>query len=108
TRGAVAEHDVAEPGGSLVARPLIELVEEAPRLRSGARRSEAAHDRALRDRAREYGEAAATKNLGHILDDERVAQIRLVAAVPRQRLVVGNPRERRRRHLRLRPEFAED
>src|SRR5262249_43573543 len=33
--GAIGEDDVAEPGRALVARPLVQLVEEAARLRGG-------------------------------------------------------------------------
>src|SRR5262249_29383926 len=50
---ALAEDDVAEARRALVARPLPELVEEASRLRGGARRGDRPDDGARRHRRRE-------------------------------------------------------
>src|SRR5262249_29996683 len=71
--GAIGEDDVAEPGRALVARPLVQLVEEAARLRGGARRTKPANDRTALDRPGEDSEATAAEHLGDVLDDERVA-----------------------------------
>src|SRR5207247_9371047 len=80
--GALGQHDVAEAGRALVARPLVQLVEEAARLRCRAGGSEPADDRALLDGAREDGETAAAAHVGAVPADERIAKVGVAAAGP--------------------------
>ena len=103
------EHDVAEAGGALGAGPFVELVEERARLRGGARRRDRAHDAAGDDDVLEgvEGHVLAGEERGHVGDDERVAQIRLVRAVFQHRVGVADAREDRR-HLAALGELVED
>src|SRR5207248_8448133 len=104
-RRSIGEDHVAEPGRALIARPLVELVEEAARLGGGAGDTQAADDRTLVDGSREDGEAAAPEDLGDVLEHEGIAQVGLVAAVARERLVVGDAGKGWRRDRRLRTEL---
>ncbi len=107
-RAAVAEDHVPEPRRPLVACPLPELVEEAPRLRRGARRRHRADDGPRLHRRRECREARAAEDVGHVGDQDWIAQIGLVASVLRHRLIERDPRERRRRHHGAAGELLED
>ena len=106
---AVGQDDVAEARRALLARPLPELVEEAARLRRRPGRPHRPHHRARRDRRRRTTakpEPRKTSVTSAITSG--IAQIRLVAAVLRHRLVVRDARERRRRHRGAVGELLED
>ena len=99
------EHDVAEARRALAPRPFVHLVEPGARLRRGARRGDGAHRfLALEGFERDI---LAVEDVLHVRDHDRIAQIRLVGAVQRQRLGIGNARERRRRDLAPLGEFVE-
>src|SRR5213594_4463685 len=90
------------------ARPLPELVEEAPRLRRCPRRRHRADDGPRRHRRRERREARAAEDVGHVGDHDGIAEIGLVGPVLPHRLVERDSRERRRRHSGAVPELLED
>ena len=95
------EDDIAEARRALALRPVVQLVEEAARLR---RRRPAPGSRARRRRLRSTClktlnvDVVALEDLGHVGDHDRVAQVRLVGAVFQHRFVIGDARERRLGH----------
>ena len=99
--------DVAQPAGALGPRPVVQLVEEAARLRRGTRRRDRAHHPARGGDAREQTEARAGEVLRHIADPQRIAQVRLVGAVFQHRRVVRDAAERQRVHRAALGEFLE-
>ena len=106
-RAAVGQDDVAQSRGPLVARPLAELVEEAPRLGRRAGGRDRPDDGAGGDRRRERREARAPEDVGDVRDQERVAEVRLVGAVLRHRFGERNAGEGRWRHGGAAREFLE-
>ena len=82
---ALAPHDVAEPGLALALRPGVHAVAERARAAAGAGDRP---DLVLRvfQHPREHLEAGAAEMLGDVLHHDRIAQIRLVAAVFAQAL----------------------
>src|SRR3546814_16405551 len=87
---AVVEDEVAEPGGAFLARPVVGLVEEAARPAGGTRGRNAAHHGTVLDVAGKHAEAGAAEHLGHVREDDRVAQVRLVGAVFQHRRTIGD------------------
>src|SRR5262249_34225905 len=67
-RGAFGEDDVAEARRAFAACPIVELIEEAARLRRHTGHGERAHHRASLDRAGEDLEARAAEYLAHFVD----------------------------------------
>ena len=104
---ALGEDDVAQPRRTLLARPFVQLVEEAARTLGGAGCGYRAHDAAGGDGFGEDAEAAVAEDLAHIGDDEGIAQIGLVGAVFQHRFVIGDARERHRPQLALALELLE-
>src|SRR2546430_11266818 len=91
------EGNGAGAGGALGAGPLVELVEEAAGLRPRLGRAHAADDTTPGDRPGKHGEPRVAERRRDVVDHERIAQVRLVAAVLRHRLVERDPGERRPR-----------
>ena len=90
--------DVAEAGPALLPRPVVEFVEEGARLGGGRGRRNRSHHRARIHRACEEAEARPPELLGDVGDDDGVAQVGLVGAVPEQRVSIGNARKGRIGH----------
>ena len=93
TKFAALASDVAKPGEALAPCPVVHLVEELAALLMRVRRGDHAHAPAAAHDLLEQAEARSLKVFGHVRDDQRVAQIGLVAAVFQHRFGVGNARK---------------
>ena len=107
-RLAALEDDVAQPAGALLARPVVEPVEEAARLGSGAGRGDRPHHRPGLDRAGENLQRRAAPDFGGVGDFQRVAQVRLVGAVAQHGIGEGDAPERRGRDRPARGKLLEE
>ena len=99
--------DVAEAALAFGFGPVVQLVEEAARVRSGAGGGDRADDAAGCGDAGEQAEAGAGIVFGDVGDADRVAQVGLVGAEFQHRLVVGDAREGRLGHRSAVGEFLE-
>ena len=88
---AFREHDVAHARRAHALRPAVHAVTD--RAAAAVRPRNGAHDGALLDVLAEHGEIGVGENTGDVADDQRVAQVRLVAAIFQQRLGEGDARE---------------
>ena len=102
---ALAPEDVAETGLALALRPRVHAVAERARAAAGRRDRP---DLVLRvfQHPREHLEAGAAEMFRDVLHHDRVAQIRLVGAVFRDRILVGDQRKLLRHRLAV-GEFLE-
>ncbi len=83
---------IAEAGEALAPRPFVHVVEEFAALFGGARRRDGADHPALLDDPGEQAEARAAEMLADVVDEQRIAQVGLVAAIFEHRFLVGNAR----------------
>src|SRR6185437_11049151 len=93
TAAVSGKNDVTEPWLALALRPGIHAVAERARAAAGRRDSPHFGLGAAFENAREHLEARAAKNLRDVRHRDRIAQIRLVAAVFFDRLAIRNARE---------------
>ena len=104
---AVTEEDVAEPGLPLVLRPRVHPVAEGAIAAPWRGNRPHPHLGVAGYHAGKHAKARAAEMLGHVVHDDRVSQIGLVARIAQQRLGIGDAPERSGAHPPAAAEFFE-
>src|SRR6516162_2614533 len=104
---AVTEEDVTEPGLLLALRPRVHPVAEGAIAAPRRRYRPHPHRRVAGDHAGKHAKARAAEVVGHVVHDDRVSQIGLVARIAQQRLGIRDAPERSGAYRPTAAEFLE-